>query len=59
MPTSAPRLRVDLLGTPRLSAGERVTTRFETRRTALLLARLALPPLREWSRDELIETALA
>lgn len=55
MAASPPRLRVDLLGTPRLSAGERVTTRFETRRTALLLARLALPPLREWSRDELIE----
>ncbi len=35
--------------------GTLATTRFETRRTALLLARLALPPLREWPREELIE----
>ncbi|WP_395140230.1 ATP-binding protein, partial [Armatimonas sp.] len=50
-----PKLRVDLLGKLRLSLGTRVTTRFETRRTALLLARLALPPLREWPREELME----
>ena len=50
-----PKLRVDLLGKLRLSAGTRATTHFETRRTALLLARLALPPLRDWPREELIE----
>lgn len=55
MSASLPKLRVDLLGKLRLSAGPRATTRFETRRTALLLARLALPPLREWPREELIE----
>ncbi|MBB6050015.1 ATP-binding protein [Armatimonas rosea] len=55
MSASLPKLRVDLLGKLRLSAGTRATTRFETRRTALLLARLALPPLREWPREELIE----
>lgn len=55
MPSALPKLRVDLLGKLRLSAGERATTHFETRRTALLLARLALPPLRAWSREELIE----
>jgi predicted ATPase/DNA-binding SARP family transcriptional activator len=55
MSASLPKLRIDLLGKLRLSAGTRATTRFETRRTALLLARLALPPLREWPREELIE----
>ncbi|WP_309716344.1 BTAD domain-containing putative transcriptional regulator, partial [Armatimonas sp.] len=55
MPATLPKLRVDLLGKLRLSVGTLATTRFETRRTALLLARLALPPLREWPREELIE----
>lgn len=55
MPISLAALRVELLGKLRLCAGERQTSRFETRRTALLLARLALPPLRSWPREELIE----
>jgi DNA-binding SARP family transcriptional activator len=55
MLVSPSKLRVDLLGKLRLSAGSRATTHFETRRTALLLARLALPPLRDWPREELIE----
>ena len=55
MSATLPKLRVDLLGKLRLSVGTLATTRFETRRTALLLARLALPPLREWPREELIE----
>ena len=47
--------RIELLGWLRAEQGERVVTRFVTRKTAALLACLALWPRRAHAREELID----
>lgn len=47
--------RVELLGRVRALAGERVLTRFGSRKLELLLARLALEPRRVATREELVD----
>src|SRR5690242_17168610 len=51
---TAPICRIELFGGTRLVMGDRVVERFRTRKSASLLARLALFPDRFHSRDELI-----
>jgi predicted ATPase/DNA-binding SARP family transcriptional activator len=47
--------RIEMLGTFRISTEDRTVERFQTQKTASLLARLAMPPLRSYSREELID----
>ena len=47
--------RVELLGELRITCGERVVTRLESRKIAALLARLALHPQRVHTREELAD----
>jgi len=47
--------RVELLGGLRAIVDGETVTSFETKQTALLLARLSLPVGRDWSREELVE----
>ena len=47
--------RVELLGDLRVTCGERVVTRFESRKVVALLVRLALQPQRAHTREELAD----
>uniref|UniRef100_UPI00286C2E65 AAA family ATPase n=1 Tax=Armatimonas sp. TaxID=1872638 RepID=UPI00286C2E65 len=47
--------RVELLGELRVSCGEKVVTRLESRKVVALLARLALQPQRPHTREELAD----
>jgi predicted ATPase/DNA-binding SARP family transcriptional activator len=49
------RWRIELFGTLRVQCGDRTVTHFKTRKTAALLACLALSPHRTHSREELAE----
>jgi predicted ATPase len=47
--------RIEMLGTFRIFSEDRTLERFQTQKTASLLARLAMSPIRSYMREELID----